>query len=267
MIVHDTAPSRQMLAIAKGFGLSRADVIANKDALEKFMANLPSFEELLEKLAEEEGSDLEMHPITHGAGSAGSVASSRLTEDRPKPRKRRARFADDKPRKGSQQSDKDARRARVGWEDGGGGGDGASSVDSGSAWSESRPTTVVSYKLGPDGLPLSTPHPDSAPAHLRISLPLPIGVNKFGAHIFALDVETRNGWTALTRAAISDNNEAMRTFVALGAQIDLETRLRHTALTYNQHMHTHIGCVCYAMLTPRVCSSAPTAGRPRVATA
>ena len=208
----------QMLRIAHGFGLTRDDVVANKDALEQFMAQLPTFDEILESMAHEDSDDeLAMPDVAVPPGSDILSPRSSVTSGTRR-RGRKTRFADEEAKKREHEA------ARQGAEAMG-------EVGSG-VWSDTRAPTEPIYRLGPDGRPMGSPSPADNPKHQRISLPIPIGINKFGAHVFALDVETRDGWTALTRAAVADDVASVKDFVRLGAQIDLETRLRHTALTW-----------------------------------
>jgi len=206
-----------MVRVASTFGLSREDVVANKDALEKFMAELPTFEEILASMAEPidpafELPDCAVPPGSEVLSTIGSESTVSL------PQARRTRFADIEAAKVEHEAAKKT-VAEVG------------EVKS-DAWSDTRAPTVLNYKLAPDGRPMGSPSPADNPKHTRISLPIPIGVNKFGAHVFALDVETRDGWTALTRAAVADDVPSIKVFIRAGARIDLETRLRHTALTW-----------------------------------
>lgn len=233
---HTNKPCRcclheQMLRVARAFGLSREDVVANKDALEQFMAQLPTFEEILQSMAEADvPEDLQLPDCTLPPGSdilsprsseqswPGAGAGAGAGAGGRSPTGRRARFADDVAAKREHQEAQASTLAMGG--------------EVGESWSETRAPTVLNYKLGPDGLPMGSPSPAHNPKHSRVSLPIPIGINKFGAHVFALDVETRDGWTALTRAAVADDVPALKEFIRLGARIDLETRLRHTALTW-----------------------------------
>lgn len=50
--------------------------------------------------------------------------------------------------------------------------------------------------------------------------------------LYFINHETRQGWTPLTKAAANGYSAAVQTLVELGAQVNLETRLRHTALTW-----------------------------------
>ena len=202
--------------------------MANTDALEQFMAQLPTFEEILQSMAEADvPEDLRLPDCTVPPGS--DILSPRSSEASwagagggagagGRSGARRARFADEEAAKKEHQEAQASTLAMGG--------------EVGEAWSDTRAPTVLNYKLGSDGLPMGSPSPAHNPKHSRVSLPIPIGINKFGAHVFALDVETRDGWTALTRAAVADDVPALKDFIRLGAQIDLETRLRHTALTW-----------------------------------
>lgn len=49
---------------------------------------------------------------------------------------------------------------------------------------------------------------------------------------FFINHETRQGWTPLTKAAANGYVSAVQTLVELGAKVNYETRLRHTALTW-----------------------------------
>ena len=49
---------------------------------------------------------------------------------------------------------------------------------------------------------------------------------------FALDAEMKDGWTALSRAVVSNNFDLVVSLVFAGADPNLETRLGHTAFTY-----------------------------------
>lgn len=73
--------------------------------------------------------------------------------------------------------------------------------------------------------------PVRAPKDRRIGMPVPIG-DSMSETTFALNVQTRDGWTALAVAAVEDDVPAVRALLANRAELDVETRLRHTALTW-----------------------------------
>ena len=52
-------------------------------------------------------------------------------------------------------------------------------------------------------------------------------------HQWPLDVETWDGWTPLTRAALIGDPALVRTLLVRGANPNVETRLKHTPLTYD----------------------------------